>query len=335
MSPDRGYPTKYPTGPITDEEVGVSEKASAIEAQIPWIDGHIHEQTLSLNERQQFDREGAVATVMIAYTPHYVPYRPVHPEHVQFLWDDAIKRCLDFNRIHFHDTHISIGLHVHSHVENYHEVLETMPEYLELDEVVAVGETGIDPVQATSQWPLEEQEEVIQRQMELAREHDLPLILHTPSSKTKGSKETMTRSKVEEGHVPTEPQLDPETAKLEATKIDLELKERARLPDEQLIVDHSDADNLEYVIENTDCYVSFSIGANWLRGITPEFLADAIDEYGSDRLMIDSDLAGCLYGDMCAIKQMIVELLRRGVDVEDVRNVVYENQKEVFGFEYP
>jgi len=51
--------------------------------------------------------------------------------------------------------------------------------------------------------------------------------------------------------------------------------------------------------------------------------------------MIDSDLAGCLYGDMYAINQMIVELLRRGVDVEDVRNLVYENQKEVFGFEYP
>jgi predicted metal-dependent TIM-barrel fold hydrolase len=52
-------------------------------------------------------------------------------------------------------------------------VLDLLPRYLEKDGVVAVGEVGYD-----SMTP--EEDEVFARQLALAAEHDLPVLVHTP-----------------------------------------------------------------------------------------------------------------------------------------------------------
>jgi predicted metal-dependent TIM-barrel fold hydrolase len=327
---EQSYPTQYPTGPISNAEIGFESTVPPAGAQIPWIDSHHHTQTLSWNDRERIDLSGGVGVVMIAATYHWSPYRPVRPEDVRFLWDDALKRSHDFNRSHFFNTYLSIGVHTLARVDDVESVLEVMPEYCELDEVVAIGETGIEPVQATSKWDIPEQRNVIERQMEIAKAQDLPVIIHTPTAK-KGSKSTMTKSKVEEGHNPTDRQLPAESAKLDATKMDVEIADDAGLPHEQVVIDHADETNVEYVMEETKCYLSFSIGVEWLRGVGPETVAAAIEEYGPERIMIDSDRNGCLYADDYGMKRAILDLLRQGVSPADVRRIAYENPKEVFG----
>ena len=52
-------------------------------------------------------------------------------------------------------------------------VLELLPRYLEKDGVVAVGEIGFDDMTA-------EEERAFAAQLELAREFDLPALVHTP-----------------------------------------------------------------------------------------------------------------------------------------------------------
>jgi predicted metal-dependent TIM-barrel fold hydrolase len=64
-------------------------------------------------------------------------------------------------------------------------VLDILPRYLEKDGVVAVGETGFD-----SMTP--EEEHVFVRQLELAGEHDLPVLVHTPHrDKAAGTRRTL------------------------------------------------------------------------------------------------------------------------------------------------
>ncbi len=46
--------------------------------------------------------------------------------------------------------------------------------------------------------------------------------------------------------------------------------------------------------------------------------------------MIDTDCAGVIKTDPFAIKRSIFELYRRGIDIDDIRKVVYENPKAVF-----
>src|SRR5256885_7314687 len=53
------------------------------------------------------------------------------------------------------------------------EVLDLLPRYLAKDRVVAVGEVGYD-----SMTP--EEDTALARQLQLARKHELPVLVHTP-----------------------------------------------------------------------------------------------------------------------------------------------------------
>ncbi|MGA6163591.1 TatD family hydrolase [Amycolatopsis magusensis] len=65
------------------------------------------------------------------------------------------------------------------------EVLDVLPRYLAKDGVVAVGEVGYD-----SMTP--EEDEVFARQLQLAKEHELPVMVHTPHrDKLEGTKRTL------------------------------------------------------------------------------------------------------------------------------------------------
>jgi predicted metal-dependent TIM-barrel fold hydrolase len=65
------------------------------------------------------------------------------------------------------------------------EVLDALPHYLEKDGVVAVGEVGYD-----SMTPAED--EVFAAQLQLAVEHDLPVLVHTPHrDKLAGTRRTL------------------------------------------------------------------------------------------------------------------------------------------------
>src|SRR4051812_42036801 len=64
-------------------------------------------------------------------------------------------------------------------------VLELLPRYLEKDRVVAVGEIGFDDMTAT-------EEKYFVAQIELARAHELPVLVHTPHrDKKRGTERTI------------------------------------------------------------------------------------------------------------------------------------------------
>lgn len=72
----------------------------------------------------------------------------------------------------------SIGLHPHEgseYVEN-HQALQRFRDLVAKNKVVAIGETGLDYYYENS--PKEDQKKLLRFQLDLAAEHDLPLILH-------------------------------------------------------------------------------------------------------------------------------------------------------------
>lgn len=208
--------------------------------------------------------------------------------------------------------------------------MAVLPDYCELDEVVAVGETGSESIQHTEQWPLEEQREVVAAQMDIVRTTGLPVVVHTPGGSDKGSLPVWYEGRYEEANADfAEPVLDTDSPKLEATKIDVELADQVGLPDRQVVVDHADPSVVPFVMENTDCYLNFTL--SWFRTVDVGDVADTIEEYGPDRVMIDTDLLGPMKGDPFTMKRAIFDLVRAGIEPETVRQVVYENPKEVFG----
>jgi predicted metal-dependent TIM-barrel fold hydrolase len=326
------YPTKRPTDAtyIDDQERDFPTEL----LNFPWVDVHNHAQTLSWEDRERYALSGCEGMVMVASGYHWTPYKPVRADDIRFLWDDAINRRAAIERNHFFEAKLGLGIHTGVRVENPDELLDAMADYCELDEVVAVGETGVTPSQHVSAWSVDEQRAVVQAQMELADAHDLPVILHTPNRSSESDRSYRpgvgTPGYEKNTGVGADPVLDSENPALDAVKLDIEAMRDAGVDDRQVVASHADGNNTAYLMENTECYLSFTIGHSWLIGVTAADVADAIDEYGPDRIMVDTDCANVLRTDPFALKRAILELYRYGIDEEAIRKVVLENPREVF-----
>ncbi|MDS0295691.1 TatD family hydrolase [Halogeometricum luteum] len=331
---DTHYPTKRPT----DAAFRTGEAPEPFPPEltnVPWIDIHNHAHTLSWNEREQFALSGCQGMVMMAAAYYWTPYKPVAPEDVRYLWDDALNRLPQIRRSHVFDAKLGVGIHTGARVEDYEELLDVMPEYCALEEVAAVGEIGITASQHVSAWPLEDQKEVMRRQMEIAADHDLPAVVHTPPDL-----EDVDIPYRKRGTIPgyeldmsyqQEPVLEAEDVKRAATELDVELAGEAGLAEEQVVLSHADRGIAPYVLEDTDCYLSFTVSYPWLLGVTPRDVAEVVQEYGPERVLVETDSAGILRSDVFSFKRTIFELYRMGLDVDTIRQVVYENPQQVLG----
>lgn len=325
----REPPTARPVGAFRADDPAPSP------VDVPWIDSHQHTQSLTWNDREKFDLSGCQAAVMIAAGYYWAPYRPVSADDVRFLWDDALRRATAFTHRHFFDQYVALAIHTWARVDGWESLLEIMPDYCERESVVAVGETGIESTHHTTGWDVDEQREVIAGQFHVAREAGLPVIVHTPGSSKGGLPARYAHSYEEANASFTDPVLDAEDTKRAATEIDLAIADEAGLRDEQVIIDHADPSVTPFVVENTDCWLAFSIGAPWLRGVDTSDVAAAIESYGADRVIVDTDLMGAMQCDPFAMKRMIFDLLRLGVDRESVRKVVYENPRRALDLDLP
>jgi predicted metal-dependent TIM-barrel fold hydrolase len=329
---DTHYPTKRPTDAeyLTDDD---SPEFPSELTNIPWIDIHNHAHTLSWNDREKFALSGCQAMVMMAAAYYWTPYKPVAPEDVRYLWDDALNRLDQIRQSHIFDATLGIGIHTGTRVEEYETLLQLLPEYCQLEEVSAVGEIGITSAQHVASWDLEDQKEVTRRQMEIARDHGLPAVLHTPPNldtvdipyRARG---TIPGYELDMG-LQQDSVFETEDEKQAATEIDVELKDEANLPDDQLVLSHGDRHVAPYVMENTDCYLGFTVSYPWLLGVTPRDVAAVINEYGPDQVVVETDSAGILRSDVFSFKRTIFELYRMGLNVETIRTVVYENPRRI------
>lgn len=52
-------------------------------------------------------------------------------------------------------------------------------------------------------------------------------------------------------------------------------------------------------------------------------------EYGPDRILLETVSAGVLRSDVFAVKRTIFEVYRMGIDVDAIRQVVFENPRRL------
>ena len=324
---------------------GASAGTDAVERQaeappsellnLPWVDVHNHAHTLSWSDRERFGLAGCRAMVMVASGVHWTPYDPVRPRDVEYLWDQTFKRREAMAREHAFEASLAVGVQTGVHVEDAAELVANMERYCATEEVVAVGETGVTPSQHGSPWPVDDQRAVIKAQMELADRQDLPVILHTPNRSAAGEGTYRPGFGPSGYERPTDgksdPVLDTDDPLVDAVRMDVEAAADAGLPEHRVVASHADPDNLAYLAEETDCYLSFTVGHEWMTGVSAGTVADAIHAYGPDRIMMDTDCANVIRCDPLDYKRAVLELYRLGVDVEDIRTVVLENPREVFG----
>ena len=170
-------------------------------------------------------------------------------------------------------------------------VLDELPRYLVKDRVVAVGEVGFD-----SMTPVEH--EVFSRQLELAVEHDLPVLVHTPHrDKAQGTRRT------------------------------LDVVRESGIAPERVVVDHLNEVTVGLVAES-GCWMGFSIYPN--TKMSEERMVRVLREYGTGRMLVNS-AADWGRSDPLKTRKTGDAMLADGFTDQDVDQVLWANPVRFYG----
>ena len=287
-------------------------------AVIPYIDSHCHTHGFPYDAWETLGATGISAAVISAGNPHV--HREIHEEvpdlaDVRRYWDEPIRLASKAEAMHFFKVYVGVGISMMTRVDQWERAVELIPEYLEHPQVVAIGETGIDPVQYFGMgWPIEDQQAAFAAQVELAKELDVPFILHTPTPK-KG------RDFLDDLAVSNIPVSEYKQYYLD---MDMEIINKIGLDHSRLVIDHVDETILDYVLKETKAHIGIGVGQT-LRHTNPMYFADVVEEHGPDRLMINSDHIAYIGNDMMAIPKAIREMMRRGIDRSAIQKTVFGN----------
>ncbi|SDW26598.1 hypothetical protein SAMN05421504_101107 [Amycolatopsis xylanica] len=171
------------------------------------------------------------------------------------------------------------------------EVLDVLPRYLAKDGVVAVGEVGYD-----SMTP--EEDDVFARQLALAVEHDLPVLVHTPHRD-----------------------------KLEGTKRTLDVVRESGLPMERVVVDHLNEVTVG-LVKDSGCWMGFSIYPD--TKMDEHRMVAILREYGLEKMIVNS---AADWGRSDPLKTFLTgqAMLADGFAQSDVDKVLWDNPVAFYG----
>jgi predicted metal-dependent TIM-barrel fold hydrolase len=170
-------------------------------------------------------------------------------------------------------------------------VIDALPRFLTKEGVVAMGELGYDEQTAA-------EDKALRAQIELAKEFELPIMIHTPHrDKRPGTLRTMDVLK-EHGFDPT-----------------------------RCVIDHNNEETIREV-RDRGYWCAFSIYPNTKMG--SERMATLVKSYGPERLIVDS---ACDWGvsDPLAVVRTARLMAEHGIAAEAIHQVVYANALKVYG----
>lgn len=170
-------------------------------------------------------------------------------------------------------------------------VMEILPGFAVKESVVAIGEIGYD-----EQTDMEDS--YFRRQLDLAKELELPVMIHTPHrDKKRGTSRSM--------DVVVEHGLNPAS----------------------VVIDHCNEETIEEV-RDRGFWAGFSIYPH--SKMTAERMLELVRRYGPERLIVDS---ACDWGvsDPLSVPKTAALLAEGGVSEGDIRKVTYGNALAVYG----
>ncbi len=169
------------------------------------------------------------------------------------------------------------------------EVLQIIPEFLDKPNVLGIGEIGLNK-------NTKNELAIFEEHVALAKEHDLPILIHTPHLEDK----------------------------LKGTRLIIDSLKNANVDPSRVVIDHAEEHTMPTVLDN-----GFWAGMT----LYPESkcsLARAIDMlelYGMEQVWMNS---ACDWGisDPLAIVKCGLEMKRRMYDEDIVQKVIYDNPKK-------
>jgi len=250
-----------------------------------FIDPHAHMISRVTDDYQAMAASGVVAVIEPAF---WVGQPRTHVA----TYMDYLSAIIGFERFRAaqfgirHYCTIGLNSKEANNEELAEAVMEILPRFALKEGVVAIGEIGYD-----EQTNLEDR--YFRQQLELAKELDLPVMIHTPH---RDKKRGTTRS--------------------------MDVCEEHGMDPGKIIVDHNNEETVREVLDR-GYWAAFSIYPSTKMGNAR--MVDILAEYGAKRIMVDS---ACDWGisEPLGVAKTAQLALQRGIPEEQVRMVCYQNE---------
>lgn len=150
------------------------------------IDAHLHADTRPYEDFETMAVAGLEKAVSCAHDPMRMSTADVVLDHIHRIIENDTKRAMQ-NGLKLY---CAVGVHPRSISPDYQRVLDSLPELLENENVVAIGEIGLE---TTSKLEIE----VFKKQLKLAQDVGAKVVVHTPRT-NKSEVTKVTASIIEE-----------------------------------------------------------------------------------------------------------------------------------------
>lgn len=248
------------------------------------IDPHIHVTSRTTDDYEAMAAAGVVAIIEPAFWLG-------QPRTEVGSFQDYFSSLVGFERFRAaqfgirHYCTIGLNSKEANNVSLAEEVMEVLPLYLAKEGVVAVGEIGYDDQTAA-------EERFFHEQVEMAKEVDLPIMIHTPHRNKKGG-----------------------------TSRSMDLIEEHGVSPSMVVIDHNNEETVQEVLDR-GYWAAFTIYPKTKMG--NERMVDVVNKYGSERIIVDS-AADWGVSDPLAVPKTAKLMLERGISEALVKDVVYNN----------
>ena len=249
-----------------------------------FIDPHIHVTSRTTDDLQAMANAGVVAIIEPAF---WVGQPRTQVGTFQDYFSSLVGwerfRAAQFGISHY----CAIGLNAKeaNNEALSEQVMELLPLYLAKERVVAVGEIGFDDQTAT-------EEKFFRAQLELAKDVELPIMIHTPH---RNKKQGTTRS--------------------------MDVIEEHGIDPARVVIDHNNEETVQEVLDR-GYWAAFTIYPHTKMG--NERMVAIVKQYGSERIIVDSS-ADWGVSDPLSVPKTAKLMLERGITQEDVEATCYRN----------
>ncbi|WP_048085417.1 TatD family hydrolase [Archaeoglobus veneficus] len=247
-----------------------------------FIDSHTHAYMLSGRDLELMGLSGVNTAVLCSFVP-VAKYAETLMDHFTELDTVHRARLSEYGIT----AHIFVGIHPRCIPEEWRRLLPIIGECIEAGKAKGIGEIGLEKANET-------EIEVLKEQLILAREYDVPVIVHIPMQN---------RAKITDKILSM------------ANEVGMDLG--------KLVVDHTDDDTID-LINEANAVPGLSVKPGLL---TPEKIATNIDKYRNG--LLNSDCASLTNTDPLAVPKTARHLMKAGIEKAIVERLSNRNAQNI------
>lgn len=253
-----------------------------------FIDPHIHMYSRTTDDYARMYHAGIRAVVEPSFwLGSFREHAGSYFDYFRHILDFECKRARNFAIDHY--ACIAMNPKEADHLDLSMEVLDGMGRFLDHERCVAVGEVGFNLI-----TPNEEQ--VLQRQLEMAKKRNLLIMVHSPHD-------------------------TPEVSKLEGIKRTIDILRELNYDNQRILMDHNTEETMTLTLD-AGLWAGMSVYP--YSKLNPERVVGILRRWGLEKTMINS-AADWGVADPCNVANVAAHMRTHGFSDTEIQKLTYDN----------